>query len=552
MASIKFSRKEVEKQLGIKINEEIEEKISMMGTHVESINAEEIELDILPNRPDLFSLNGFIRAFSSFLGKKLGLKKYNVKKSGFKLIVDKSLPKQWPYAFACIVKGLKFDDEKIKNVINIQEKLGATFMRNRKKGGIGLYPLEKISFPVKFIGRKPEEIKFKPLEYPQIINGRQILSKHPTGREYANICQDWDKFPIFIDKNNNIMSMPPIINSHDMGKITEETKEVFLECTGTNAKILKKAINLIVTALADMGGEIYSVECQQQEGKKEDIPNLSPEKMKLSLENTNKLLGLELNKEQIKKLLEKMGYDYDKNKSEVLIPPYRTDIMHEVDIIEDIAIAYGYDNITAEIPQISTTGEISRVETIKKKIAEILCGLNMLEISSYHLLTKEEAKLMGIKEQIIEVEKSKTDYSILRPDLISSSLKILSQNKDVEYPQRIFEIGTTFELDKENKTETGIKEPEKLCIALANNTSNFTEIKQVWDYLARMLGKEYTLDIPQKESLTTQFLIEGRCAEIKVNNKVIGHLGEIKPQILGNIRIKVPIAALELDIEELC
>lgn len=193
MASVKFPRKEFEKS--IKITKEIEEKISLFGTHLESLTHSEIEIEVLPNRPDLFSMHGYIRALSAFIGKETGLKKYSVSSSGEKLFIKKPLPKNWIYAYACIVKGVKFDDAKIREVIQIQEKLGATLLRNRKKGGIGLYPLDKISFPITFKGMNPDEIKFRPLEYPEAITGRQILSMHPTGREYASLVSDWDVFP---------------------------------------------------------------------------------------------------------------------------------------------------------------------------------------------------------------------------------------------------------------------------------------------------------------------------------------------------------------------
>ncbi|MAG24597.1 hypothetical protein CMI47_03360, partial [Candidatus Pacearchaeota archaeon] len=312
MANITLNRKEFEKH--IKLTRSVESQIPMFGTPVESINAEEIELEIFPNRPDLLSLQGFVRAFKAFLGKQTGLQKYKTQKSGHKLIVEKSLPKEWPYAVACIVKSLDLNDEKIKEVIDIQEKIGATMMRNRKKGGIGLYPLENIKFPVRFIGRDPDKIKFRPLEFPTEITGRQILSKHPTGRTYANICQDWDKYPIFIDSANNLMSMPPIINAHNMGKIDETTKDVFIEATGPNLETIKQAITIMATTLADMGGKIYSIECVQQNNKKEDIPNMAPETLKINLEDINSLLGLELKESDLQKLLPRMGYDYSNNK----------------------------------------------------------------------------------------------------------------------------------------------------------------------------------------------------------------------------------------------
>jgi len=544
MAGIKFSRKEFEKHF--KLTEELKEQISLFGTHFESADNETVELEITPNRPDLYSLQGFIRAFLAFTGKKKGLKEYKINRpeKDYEVRIDDSVLEVRPYTACAIIKNLKFDDEKIKEIIDIQEKIHTTLGRNRKKIAIGIYPLEKIKLPIKFEARKPEDIKFIPLEAGREMNGRQILSGHPTGRDYAHLLEGKTKFPIFVDANNEILSMPPIINSHKTGKITENTKEIFIECSGFDLEILKKTLNILVTMFADMGGDIYQMKVKH---KKEYItPDLSSEKIKLSIEHANKLLGLNLNEKQVKELLEKMGYDY--NGGIVKIPAWRTDILHEVDIIEDIAIAYGYENFVPEIPNISFAGEEAKVEVIKRKIANILSGLNMLETSSLHLTTEDDQfKKIGLKEKggMITVENSKTEYSLLRNNLLHSNLKILSENTGEEYPQRIFELGRVFE--KDNKEESGIKESEKLCICITDSQANFTDIKQIFDYLARMTDKEYKLE--EAENI---FFIKGRCARIIVNKKEIGYLGEISPQILENLKIKMPVCGLEIDIEQLC
>jgi phenylalanyl-tRNA synthetase beta chain len=541
MAGIKFSKKEFEKQ--IKLTKEIEEKISMMGTHLESVNENEIEIEVTPNRPDLYTLQGLMRALKSFTGKETGLKEYKLNKpeKNFEVKIDSSVKEVRPYTACAIVKDIKFDDEKIKEIIAIQEKLHMTLGRNRKKIAIGIYPLEKITLPIRFEARKPQDIKFQPLEFERELNGLQILQSHPTGREYAHLLEGKTKFPIFIDAKDEILSMPPIINSHKTGKITETTKDIFIECSGFDFEILKKTINILVTMLADMGGNIYQMNLLYG-SKKETTPDLTPEKIKISLENTNKLLGLELKESEMSKLLQRMGYNYDKGEAEV--PAWRTDIMHEVDLIEDIAIAYGYDNFKPEIPQISTTGEIDRIEIMKKKICDILTGLSILEVSSYHLLTKDDQKRIEAKEAI-EVEDSKSEYKVLRPNLIGNSMKILSENIDVSYPHRIFELGRVFNADKE-ASDTGIKEQERLCISICDSSAGFTEMKQILDYLARMLEKDYTL-----EPAAGNYFTDGRCAKIIINKKEIGFIGEINPKFLSSFKIKNPIAALELNIEEL-
>ncbi len=538
MANIKIPREQFEKEIG-KLDEKMQNKISMFGTTLESFNEKEIELEIFPDRPDMLSYSGFKRAFLGFLGKKTGLRKYKINKleKNYQVIIDSSVKKIRPYTTCAIIKKLNLNDEKIKELIDIQEKLHSTLGRNRKKVAIGIYPLEKIKLPIIFKALEPDKIKFQPLEEDKEMSGIQILEKHPAGKEYAFLLSGKPKFPIFIDADKNILSMPPIINSHLTGKISKNTKEVFIECSGFDLKILKKCLNIIVTSLADMGGEIYAMELKYK--KKIITPNLNPEKRKISLENTNKLLGLNLKEKQLKNFLEKMGYEY--SKKEVLIPAWRTDILHEVDLIEDVAIAYGYENFVPEIPKVSTIGEESKKEVIKRKISEILIGLNLLEISNYHLTNKrEQFKNMGIlkkqEKDYVEVEESKTEYNILRKDLSHYLLKILSNNIDSEYPQNIFEIGTVFTPE----------EREKLAIALA--PGNFTEIRQILEYLFKMMNLK--MELNEKEDFPPYF-IEGRVGEIIFKDKSIGFLGEIHPKILKNWRIKMPIALLEIDLEEI-
>jgi phenylalanyl-tRNA synthetase beta chain len=543
MAGIKFAKKEFEKY--IRLTKEVEEKISLFGTHFEGSDENEIEIEVNPNRPDLYSLHGFIRAFQAFLGKKSGLKNYKVSKpeKDFEVKIDPSVKEVRPFTACAIVKNLKFDDDKIKEIIDIQEKLHTTLGRNRKKIAIGIYPLEEIKLPIKFEARAPKDIKFQPLESPREMNGLQILQQHPTGRDYAHLLDGKDKFPIFIDSNKEILSMPPIINSHKTGKVSESTKDIFIECSGFDFEILNKTLNILVTMLAEMGGEIYQMNLIYGKDKR-ITPSLEPEKVKISLDNVNKILGLDLKEAEIKNCLEKMGYNYNKDRI-VEIPAWRTDIMHEADLIEDIAIAYGYENFVPEIPKISTIGEIDKREILKEKIANILIGLGITETLTYHLNTAEELKKFN-KKPLIEVEDSKTEYKYLRADLLSQSLNVLSQNIDSSYPQRIFETGVVFSRDSTGKSETGIKEVEKLSIALVSPTSGFTEIKQTLDYLMRMLNIEYRL-----ETANNNHFIDGRCAKIVVKDRAVGFLGEIAPQLISSLKIKMPIAGLELDLEEL-
>ncbi len=541
MSVVTINRKVLEKVVGRKLSEEfLQEKVSMMGAVLEKVATNEIEVEIFPSRPDMLSEQGFARAFASFIGAKKGLRKYSVKPSGEKVIIDASVKAVRPFTACAIVKKLKFDTEKIREIIQLQEKLHLTFGRNRKKAAIGVYPLEKITFPITFKAEIPSKIKFIPLESERALTGLQILSQHKTGREFGHLLEGKEKFPIFIDAKKEILSMPPIINSHLTGRITEDTKNVFIECSGFDYDTCSICLNIIVTSLAEMGGEIYSLDLI--DGKEKKIcPNLAPSKMKLDLAYINKRLGLKLHEKGAQGLLEKMGLGYEKGT--VLIPAYRADVLHQVDLAEDIAIAYGYENFPEVIPNVATLGEEDAGEKFFRKVREILVGTELLEVKNLHLMTELELnKKMGLTASLVGLKNAMGEFNTLRNSLLPSLLKNLSENQHNEYPQNIFEIGRTFGY---GNTETGVLEKEHLAIALCSDETDFTQIKQILDFLMKNLG----LEAKVKDAKHLSF-IPGRVGEIFVGGEKIGVIGEIHPQVLDNFGIQVPVVGLELDAEE--
>ena len=545
MTILTLNKKELEKKVG-KIDSKMEELITMMGTPIEEIKETEISVEVFPNRPDLLSLQNFARALNQYIGKEKVVNfKINKPEKDFVVTIDNSVKKIRPYTVCAIVKSLNFDDEKIKEIVDIQEKLHNSIGRKRKKVAIGVYPLEKIKLPIKFIAKKPEEISFLPLDSPKEMNGRQILRNHPTGRDYAHLLKNSEVFPIFVDSNNKILSMPPIINSEETGRITKNTKEIFIECSGHNLFYLKKCLNILISALYDMGGKIYSMEIKDSKEGNFISPDMSYEEKEFDIKNIEKTLGINLTEKDIRIYLEKMGIKYTKkkDKSFALIPPYRMDILHWIDLSEEVAIAYGYQNFKPEIPKISTIGEEDSFEKKKKVISNILVGLGILETSTFHLTTKKNIKKIHYEfNNFIEVEDSKTERNVLRIDLLTNQLQIFSENSDSLYPQKIFEIGRVFE--KNEKSDTGTKENNHLAISIIDEEVRFTDLKQILDYLFKMIDKSYEI----KETNNNNY-IEGRVGEIIFDGKSMGYIGEIAPRVLKNWKIKTPVISLEINID---
>jgi len=546
MPTVNLNKKVLESLIGKKLSlEDLKHKISMLGTDLDKIEGEEIIVEVFPNRPDMLSEQGFARALSSFIGVKTGLKKYKINKpmKDYEVKIKKDVEKVRPYTVCAIVKKMKFDDDKIKEIIQIQEKLHVSMGRNKKKLAIGIYPLEKIKLPITYTAKKPSQIKFKPLESEREMTAFQILSQHPAGRNYGFLLEGKELFPIFIDANKEILSMPPIINSHNTGKISEKTKEIFIECSGFDLLSLNQCLNIIVTTLIDMGGEAYQMQLLYEKyGKKKLVsPNLEPEKWNLNIDYVNNMLGLKLSKKEIKELLEKMGYGYENDK--VLVPAYRTDILHQIDLAEDIAIAYGDENFEPKIPNVSTIGQEDKLEILKSRVANILANLGLIETISYHLTSKEEHnEKMMCEEEVVEIEKSKSsEYTMLRSWITPSLMQVLSKNTNREYPQNIFEIGNTFKINKSR--ETSVEENQHLAIAICGPDADFTKAKQVFDSLMNALDLKY-----ESKEIEHNSFIPGRVANIIINKKDVGLIGEVHPQVITNFKIEMPIATVELNL----
>jgi phenylalanyl-tRNA synthetase beta chain len=346
------------------------------------------------------------------------------------------------------------------------------------------------------------------------------------------------------------MSLTPIINSHLTGKITEQTSEVFIECSGFNQRILDECLAMIVTALADMGGEVYSLELEYPE-KNLITPNLIPQKMKVDRGYINRLLGLSLKEPELKKLLERMGYGYEEGHA--LIPPYRTDILHQADFAEDVAIAYGYENIPETIPNVATVGRESRFELFCTKVRMLLIGHGLLEAKGYNLINREaQTKRMCWDSAVVTLKSAvSAEYDTLRAWVIPSLMETLQRNKRHEYPQCLFEIGRVFSREKlaeewrerEKEDRTGVKEKVRLAIALCGEDADYTAIKQVLDDVLAKLG----MVVRYEEAEHPSFL-PGRVARVFIGADGVAYVGELHPQVLENFGLTMPCAAFELDL----
>jgi len=546
MPIITFELKDLENLVGKKMTiEEIEDLASYGKGELDKFDKETKEVSLSlgdTNMPYLWSIEGVARLFKGLLGKEKGIPKLEIfKESKHELIVDKSVSKIRSYIAAFIARGKKIDDNSIKQMIDLQEKFCTSYGRRRKKVAIGVYNYKKIKFPITYKATAPESIKFIPLEFKREMTQQEILEDHPTGKEYAWILEGKDKYPILLDANNEVLSFPPIINSNYSGKIEVGDEDLFFEATGEDLNSVLLAANIFAQAFYDRGFKIYAVDIKS-ENSKITTPFMFHESMKISNSQIKKLMGLELKEEQVKKLLERMRYDYDKGK--VVIPDYRRDIMHPVDIIEDIAISYGYENIKAEPLKTFTIGGSLEINKFINKTREILVGLGYQEIMSAILSNKktlfenmnvEEFGLIELKEYMSET------YSAVRNWLLPILINVLSKNKHVDYPQKIFEQGLVTV-----KKQGQVIDYQRIASASAHQNADFTEAKQALDLMMRLLDIKYRIIETEHNSF-----IPGRVGRVFVNDKKIGFIGEFSPEVIKNCDLDVPIVGFEINLTEL-
>jgi len=550
MPTINLNKKLVLKLADLKMSDaELRDKISFLGTDLEEINKDEIIVEIFPNRPDLLSAEGFARALSSFCDKKTGLRKYEKKKSEYVVNIKKDVNLVRPHTACAVVKGLKITDEVLEDIIEIQEKLHLTYGRNRKRCAIGVYPLEVVKFPITYTALTPNKIKFVPLDSNREMNGLQILQKHEKGREYAHLLEGKSKFPIFIDANKEILSMPPVINSEKTGKVKYTTTEMFVECSGFEFHVVSKALNMLLTAFSDMGAKIYEVTLKYDgTSKKVSTPEINAKKMNLSVNYVNKYIGSTLKSTEIIKSLKKMGFDVTKGKKDdlsVLVPCYRADILHQIDLVEDVSIGYGYNNIKEIDKRVYNTGKEAYPEKVKRKIRDIFAGHGLIETYTLSLYNLKEQEKIFPKKEIVKITNSvSAEYNSMRCGVILSLLKTLKNNKQYEYPQNIFETGKTFLSN--NKEETTVEENDTLGVLFCSEYAGFTKAKQHLDSLFEGLNLKYSI-----EKNDSKIFMKGRSGKIIFEKEIIGEIGEVDPALLSDFQIEMPTSGFEIKLNKL-
>lgn len=543
MPLVTFRYTDFSKLVGYNIPKEtLIEKLPMIGGDFSHATEDEINIEFFPNRPDLTSVEGIARASRAFFGYKTGLQTYEVASSTVTLHVDPSVKTVRPYVTTALVKNITMSDDLIVSLMSLQEKLHIGLGRNRKKVAIGVHNAEPVTPPFTYKAVDPDSFSFIPLAKDEPMTLREILKKHEKGIDYAHLLQGFDTYPLIVDAHNNVLSFPPIING-SLTEVTPYTTEVFIDVTGTDKKAINYALAIVVSALAERGGTIYQTNVEEQ-GTITRTPDFSPSTFTISTASVNKILGTRLSEQDIILCLNKMGHnakEAGKGSIDVQIAAWRSDILHEVDLIEDVAVGFGFDAFETNMPTALTFGGTLPNHRILETLRLLMIGAGYNEVTTFVISNPEdEFQRMGLAERrMVEIENPiGVEYRGLRMSLLPSLLKLLRENRHHSLPQQIFEVGVIVDENAHNQHHVaGMKIDAK---------ANFTDCKSLVESLLR--------DCALRPVITEKShgaFIPGRCGAILKNDKEIGVFGELHPKTIQAFHLEHPIIAFELIADDL-
>ncbi len=533
--------------------EDLNEIFAFVKGDVESLEGDAVSIEVKDsNRPDIWAVEGIARALRGYLGVGRTKEIRLAGRSNLKVVIDKRVKPIRPFISTAIVKGLQPTDEALKSWINLQEKLDQTYGRKRRRASIGFYQADLIQSPLSYTVANPDIITFAPLGSENKQSLRDIVENHPKGAEYGEIISQFETWPILVDGADNVLSLPPVINSNDLGRITTETKNILIEVTGTNAETVHNTLKIVVSTLAERGGKIYSfLEIYPYGSPRRFVsPDLSPTRAQLRLSYINTLLGTSLTLKEASRLAERAGYRVRIATGDTIqleISCYRTDIMHSVDIIEDIAIAMDINKLKPAWPKIWTVGNFAKETDETESVGETMIGLGFQEVLTYALTSPAVVSnnVQSIDGKLVELLNPRmTTHTVVRSWLLPSLLEILSHNTHVDYPQRIFEIGPY--ISRGENLIHPIQESRKLAAVTIHANAGFTEIRSSFDALAQNKGRSFQI----KETEHPSFL-SGRCGAITSDGTEVGVIGELNPRVIKSWGLNLPAAAFEMEMSAL-
>jgi len=539
MPVVELSYTRLQKLIGKVSKKQISDSLPFLGLDIESENKDLIRIEYSPNRPDYSTDFGIALGLQGLLGIKTGAIKLNVKKSKkYTISVKSEVSKIRPFVTGIVATNGKIDDKIIKQFMTMQEDLHFGIGRKRKKSSIGIHDLDTISFPLVYTTTN-RDYKFIPLNSKKELSISEILKNTDVGKDYGSILGNSPKVPLILDANQQTVSFPPIINAA-VTTITTKTKNLFVEVTGINKVDAEDVLSVVATILQSAG---FTLESVQISGAKNSPPKFEQKKISVNSSLINQTLGLNLNTSKIVSSLKKSRIDASTKGKNIIciIPAYRFDIFGPMDLVEEVALGYGIQNLEPTLSPSQTLGKKHPISINLQSISSIMTGLGYMEALNSSLTSKrilyDNTKRDSSK--ILSVLDSKSlEHTILRDSLLPGLIDTLAKNIHESYPQKLFEVGTIF-----NKTSS-ITEETHLCATSSHKDANFSEMKSVLQSVIQLIfGKTC-----ETKTTTHPTFEKGHVANITVDEKIIGIIGEISKSTKDNFKLRESIVSFEIKL----
>ena len=544
MPVVELNLSRLQKLVGKNVNKkQILDSLPFLGLDIESLEGNIVRVEYSPNRPDYSTDFGIALGLQGILGISKGMLRLDIRKQGnYEIKVDSSTSKIRPFVTGIIARNGSLDNESVKQIINMQEDLHFGLGRKRKKSSIGIHDLDSVFFPLKY-STTSRDHRFIPLNSTKESSISEILQNSEVGSDYGSILGQSAKVPIIIDSKGQTISFPPIINAA-LTTVTTKTKNILVEVTGIDKQSAEDMLSVVVTILQGAGFQFSQLKVS---GSKNSTPNFVPRSIMVDADSVNKILGLNISGSMLLSCLKKCRLDATMKgkKIQCIIPRYRFDIFGGMDIVEEVALGYGIDNLKPAWPASVHIGEKNMTSEKLDSISRLMTGFGFMETLNSTLTSKQILYQMSNRDssQIISVTSSKSqEHTILRDSILPELLENLSKNIHETYPQKIFESGIVF------SKGSPIKETTNLACVTASEETNFSEMKAVLQSLLRI---GFNIECETKTLSKHALFSQGRVAEIIVNKKIVGYIGELDSKVLENFRIRTRVVAFELKLSGL-
>ncbi len=534
----------------------------------------ELQFEFAPDRLDRLSVEGVARSLRYHYGDDRGVYVPDTNDAEWTIEVDESVPDERPYVTGAVVRGVDLDEAALESLIQLQEKLHATMGRGRAKGAIGIHDLamlkgapmrEGAERSITYRGVEPDGETFVPLDANDELSPAAVLEEHDTGRTYADLVHEYDRYPAIYDELG-LFSFPPVIN----GKRTEVTtgsRELFVELTGTDQWTIDKMCTIVCYALSARGATIEEVTVEYADGATHPDeygpellrPNLSTDEKSVSHDRIETLLGVEFEPEDVVDCFERSGLDATYSLGETVIydveiPPYRVDVLHPLDLVDDVGRAYGFGNLEPRYPDIGTVGGRHERTRLEDAVRTSLVGLGFEDLLNFHMTSGIEnydrmnvepgIDVLGGGEPVTITEPYSEEYTQLRTWALPSLLMLLEGNTHNAYPQDVSEIG--FVAERDETANTNVVEARHVAGAVARRDASYEAAKG----RLQSVCDDFRADVSTPPTDHPSF-IDGRVAEVVIDGDSVGVVGELHPAVLVEHDLEVPVAAFEFDLDAL-